>query len=219
MCLISALFTEFVFFCCSFLNTVFQPTVVMLHRLTAAVNVNDLIKLIVVYLIFLAQDEAGESTEHDLMNIYGQSIKLADNADELQCSSPANKRQCVNEVLSEIEQNVSGISDSNCNVQTPCDMDSTLSTTAEPMPVTSMSPRLKNKENSPDHMPPTITADISSRRRGEISDSNCMKSPARRKNIFAVSNNAGLRPRFSLDESKVNRNEINTTVEVKSRQV
>lgn len=178
--------------------------------------------MFITLLCILAQEEAEESTEPDLMNIYGQSSELTDHTDELQCCSPANKRQCVNEVLSEIEQNVSCASNSTCSVQTSCNLDneSALSATTEPSLVSKSSPRRTNKENSPDLMPTAISADESSKRCGaEISESTFMKSPVRRKNIFAVNSNAGLRPRFSLNESKVKKNEINVTVEVKSRQV
>jgi hypothetical protein len=163
------------------------------------------------FVLLLAEDEPEETTQRDLVNIYGQSneIMAPVSTDELQHSSSANKRLCVNDVLSEIEQNVSCANEMADSIEKADNVNT--ENKVEPRHVTTSSPRRVNKENS------VITCETLSD--GDKCESNSLKSPARRKNVFAISSNAGLRPRFSLNESKTNKNEIDSFVEVKSRQV
>jgi len=82
-----------------------------------------------------------------------------------------------------------------------------------------LSTRSSNKENNAcNHNSPVSPSDgTNCDDQVQSRDDSSSKSPVKKRNIFAVSSNAGLRPRFSLNESKVSKNEVETRVEVRSR--
>lgn len=163
-------------------------------------------------------------------------------ADKLKCNSPPIKRQCSNNILSEYQTNIPCYERSLFNKSTSCGDDESLSSSPREHTVLTSSPvnlsvrcspvkssvicspvkfsaSFSNKENATvnDNSPVSVTDVREQEDKLQSKDDTCSKSPAKKRNIFAVGSNAGLRPRFSLNESKITKNEVETRLEVRSR--
>ena len=210
-------------------------------------------------LCFVVVEEIVETTEQDLMNMYGQSQPCAviqrngsherpfespahcNSSDEVKCSPPI-KKHCSNGVLSECEPNISFYNEPFVEKRNLPFEDASFPSSPHAHKVQTSSPVKSPERNSPvksleRNCPPKSSVRSANKENSALDDSSSVsptgrtdcidqaqigdecssKSPAKRKNIFAVSSNVGLRPRFSLNASKHTQKEVETKVEVRSR--